>query len=107
LEVVQEAEDGLEEEEADYYGAEDGVGCVVELFDVRDAMIFEKRGGVVGKERYEELMLALQSRSVARIQLRTRDRLDLLPGEKGEPPLPLNPPEGKGKGVGKPTRDRI
>ena len=32
--MVQEAEDGLEEEEADYYGAEDGVGCVVELFDV-------------------------------------------------------------------------
>jgi hypothetical protein len=34
LEVVQEAEDGLEEEEAYYYSAEDGVGCVVELFDV-------------------------------------------------------------------------
>jgi hypothetical protein len=34
LEVVEQAEDGLEEEEADYYGAEDGVGCVVELFDV-------------------------------------------------------------------------
>jgi hypothetical protein len=52
LEVVQEAEDGLEEEEADYYGAEDGVGCVVELFDVSDAIWF-------WGERYVALMLAL------------------------------------------------
>lgn len=40
LEVVKQAEDGLENEEADYYGAEDGVGCIVELFDVSDVIFW-------------------------------------------------------------------
>lgn len=59
MEVVKQAKDGLEDEEADYYGAEDRVGCIVELFDVSDVIFWGWKTRVVGKERYVALMLAL------------------------------------------------
>ena len=57
----------------------------------------------MGKERYEEVMLALSISDHSSNSAEMRDGPGLLPGEKGKPPPPLNPPrENKNEKVNLP-----